>query len=228
LLWTIFSAFFMVFGVGGFIKESNEYNRLSTEGVSASAAVTQLRVDDSGDSTSYYVHYQYTGLVSGDPTRFDASDSISSSLYRSLKVGQAIEIIYAASDPALSAVQTEFGPPNLLLNLGVAGIAGLFILIGLVLLYTGSKTMNQLSQLRAHGRQTEAVVFDRWKEKDSDGDPTYLVAFAFKVPTPNGGQRVISHAEQNVSLYKKYNIGDAFTIRYLPEDPSVCQPRIER
>ena len=68
----------------------------------------------------------------------------------------------------------------------------LVLLIGLAMMYGAFKAQIQLRELRAQGRQTQGFVFDHWKDKDSDGDLTYFVAFAFKV-----NFQIITRAEQN-------------------------------
>jgi hypothetical protein len=223
LFWTLFSAVFVIFGLGFTISSQQEYNRLVQEGISVLADITELEIDDSGDSTSYYVHYQYRARVQGDLSRFEDQDSVSASFFRSLQVGQQIEILYAESDPKVTAIKSEFEPPSLLFSLIFSGMGGLFLLIGLAMIYGAFKAQVQLRQLRSQGRQTQGFVFDRWKDKDSDGDPTYFVAFAFKV-----NFEIITRAEQNKILYDKCQIGDPLIVRYLSDDPQICQARIER
>ncbi len=223
LFWTLFSAIFVVVGLGFYISGLQEYNRLTREGIPAPATITELEIDDSGDSTSYYAYYQYRARVQGDLARFEDHDSVSGSFYRSLQVGQQVEILYAKSDPALTAIKAEFEPPSLLFSLIFSGMGGLFVLIGLALMYGALKAQAQLRALRDRGRQAQAFVFDCWKDKDSDGDDTYFIAFAFRVDF-----QTITRAEQNKALYEKYQVGDSLTVRYLPDDPFVCQVRMER
>jgi hypothetical protein len=77
--------------------------------------------------------------------------------------------------------------------------------------------------LRFHGRQTQAIIFDRWQEKDSEGDSVFYIAYAFKVSELQGRQRIITRAEQNRILYPKLSIGDTLVIRYLADNPSICK-----
>jgi hypothetical protein len=98
-------------------------------------------------------------------------------------------------------------------------MGGLFVLIGLWMLYGAARGMYHLSLLRSQGQPARAYVFDRWTDKDSDGDTTYFLAYAFK--TPDG--RMISHAEQDKNLYQLHQIGEWIVVRYLPDNPSICQ-----
>jgi len=222
LFWTLFSFIFVVAGVGFYISGYQKYDRLVREGVPGSATIIKLEIDDSGDSTSYFVYYQFLAAVQGKFSRFDARESVSSAIYRSLKVEQEIEILWAESDPTISTIKAEFKPPDLLFSLIFSGMGGLFVLIGLAVMYGSLKAQGQLRDLRARGREVSGFIFERWKDKDSDGDSTYFVAFAFKV-----NSQIITRAEQNKALYDRYQVGDSLMVRYLPDDPSVCQARIE-
>ncbi len=118
---------------------------------------------------------------------------------------------------ALAAMLWQVGKSLAAMALA-SGLGGLFVLIGLGMLYGGLKAQGHLQELRSQGRQARAFIFDRWQDKDSDGDPTYFVAFAFTV-----GQQIITHAEQNSKLFQKYRIGDTVTVRYIPNQPTICQ-----
>jgi len=218
LIWTIFSSVFVVVGVVFFSNEYIEYNRLTKEGISTTAIITGLNVDDSGDSTSYLVYYQFRAPVNGGLTRFENNESVSSGFYSSLWVEQKIEILYAASDPSISVIKSEFDSPSVIFPLVFSGLGGLFVLIGLGLLYGSIRAQYHLRLLRSEGHQTMGFIIDRWRDKDSEGTTIYFIAYAFK---ELGGQ-IISRAEQNHTLYQKYKIGDTISIRYLPYNPSIC------
>ncbi len=117
----------------------------------------------------------------------------------------------------------EGKPPDPLFMVLYFGIAGLFIVITLWLVYRAIIARGNLRLLRSAGRQTQAVIFDRWEENDPDGDQAYYVAYAFKVPKAFGEQQVMTRAVRNHRLYVQCHIGDALTIRYLADKPSICQ-----
>lgn len=226
VVWILFSAIFPLIGLGTLITDFSNYNRLLREGLPAQATVTKLDVDDSGDSNTYYVYYQFRAMANNEFSQFELSKSIPSSLYDNLEVGQKINILYAASDPTLTAVKSEFGPPNPFSSLSFIGIGSLFVLIGIWMLYQGLSTLKNLNLLRLQGRQTLATIFDRWQDKDSDGNSLYFVAFVFKVSSLTGERQIITHAEQNKDLYNKYQIGQTCVVRYLPTNPYICQAKI--
>ena len=172
LFWTLFSAFFVFIGVGVYIRHTIDYNRLTTEGLPAIATITRLEIESGEDSNTYHVHYQFRAVIQGDNIRFQGSDQVSAGYYRQLSVGQNIPIVHWASDPNLSAVKAELGPPSIFLPVCFGGMGGLFTLIGLAMLFSSIKSIAHLSRLRLYGRQTQAFIFDCWKDKDSDGDTT--------------------------------------------------------
>jgi hypothetical protein len=209
--WILFSAVFVIFGA--------RYNRLLREGVTTTAVVTRLETRSGEDSDNYYVHYQFSAKVHGDTTRFENRHSVSHAFYRKLAVGQTVEVLYAASAPHTSVIKTEFkrpGPSGWIFS----ALGGFFVLIGVVLLLNAAKSMRNLQLLRRRGRQAKGIVFARRQEKDSNGDPTYYVAYAFR---PAKEAKILTHAEYNKRLYDEYQVGAPVLIRYLPEDPKVCQ-----
>jgi hypothetical protein len=218
LAWTIFSAIFLIIGLGLFISESLTYNSLRREGIPITATVTALKTVD---NENYLVHYQFRAPVNRGLTSFEDVDSVSYELYSTFKVKQPVEILYVISDPSISVIKAEFAPPATLLPLGFAGMGGLFILVGAGILYGAVRGKYYSRLLLSEGQTARAYLFDHWQDKDSDGDPTYFVAYAFK--TSNG--QLVSHAEQNKRLYQTYQIGDTLEIRYLLENPSICQER---
>jgi hypothetical protein len=227
LVWTLFSSIFLLISLGVLIKGNSDYKQLTQEGVAAKATITKWEIDNSGDAANYYVYYQFIGLVNGTPVRFVDSASVSASLYYILKSEQKIDILYAASDPNLSAIKAAFGPPNAFSALIYIGMSGLFVLIGIGMLSGSLKAQKNLKSLRSAGCQTQAVVFDSWQDNDSKGNPAYFVAFAFKVTSLNGEQQTITRAEQNKILYDHYHLGDTLNVCYLPDNPFICRAQVE-
>ncbi|MFZ5881918.1 MAG: DUF3592 domain-containing protein [Chloroflexota bacterium] len=224
LVWTLFSAIFPVVGVGFYINETNDYRQLSQEGVIVPGIVLEMQIDESSDPTSYDVDYQFTAPVNGDSTRFADSESVSAGYFNTLQVGQQIQVRYAASNPQLSVLEAEFGPPSLVLPIVFGGIGGLFVLIGLVILVSSISGIFYINALRLRGQQTKGIIFDRWQDTDSDGDTTCFVAYCFHADTPKGEQ-LITRAEQNRDLYQRCEIGNSVIVRYLPGNPRVCHMR---
>lgn len=77
-------------------------------------------------------------------------------------------------------------------------------------------------KMHQHGRQTSGVIFDRWTDKDYEGDTTYFVAYAFQAESADGVLTTVTRAEKNQKLYERYQVGDVIAVRYLVSDPSVA------
>ena len=64
--------------------------------------------------------------------------------------------------------------------------------------YMGLTYLHRLRLLALEGQQTQAIVFDRWLEK-GDESVSYNVAYAYKIPTPQG-QQIITRSEYSKTL----------------------------
>ena len=210
-----------------------EYKRLSHEVEATDATISHLNKDESGDSTTCRVNYGFKAPdKNGTLTFFQKSETIPCHLYNELKVEQQIEILYVTSDPTVSVIKSEHHLPNWKSNGIIFFLLSLFYfllfflpsLFGLGYIYSGLITLHRRKLLRVKGQQTQAILFDRWEEKDSEGAKTYYVAYAFKIPTNQGEQIIITRAEENRKAYRKFQIGDTPTVCYLPEKPEeVCR-----
>ncbi len=108
LCWIIFAA-------TAYFQRLDLYRHLASEGRIVSATITSLENwTDFNGLSSYRVHYQFPADVHGQPTSFTAQQYISQGLYTSLKVGQAIEVIYDISDPDISTLKLENEAPSVL------------------------------------------------------------------------------------------------------------------
>lgn len=223
LVWTLFSALFLVLGVGTYIRDNSAYHRLSSEGITTAAAITNLDFDSGDDPIRYYVYYQFQASIQGDTAPFQGSDEVSSTLFSRLEVGQTIEVLYWRADPSLSAVKAELRPPSMTLLLGLGGIGGLFTLIGLVMISSSIMGIVNTSRLRLGGQVARGIVFKKWTDTDSDGDTMYYVAYAFKAEMRGKEVQHISRAEPNKILYDNVPVGGGLMVRYLPDNPHICR-----
>jgi len=220
--WVVICILFLLLGIRQSLNELTEYSRLKTAGKTALATITQLEVESDDDSNSYYAYYQFNAEINGDRARFNGMDHISAKTYRALNVGQTAAVVYWSSDPNVSALQSEFkfpfATPLIILCMLVP-----FTIIGVVFLQNSSKGVLQIRKLRSHGQLVQGKISDRWQDKDSDGDPTYILAYTFRATLPDQRTEVITRAEQDQRLYQRYQKGQTVTIRYLPEDPQICE-----
>lgn len=137
MVWTLFSALFVVIGVGTYLADQQQYNLLTREGKTARATLTERYIDEDSEGDTYYVSYRFEVPAQGDLSPVSARQSVSRKLYEGFEVGQTVEVIYAPSDPGVSELKATFGPPQVMLPLCFTGMGGLFVVIGLVMVYGG-------------------------------------------------------------------------------------------
>jgi hypothetical protein len=223
IFWTLFSAVFVVIGIGTYFNEHTRYDRLTREGQTTQGIISDKEVDDSGDSTSYYIDYRFKANYQGKSQIFNDRASVSSTNYNSTEIGQKIEVIYAASDPNISALKVDLKPPSLLIPVCFGGMGGLFVFIGLGTVLGAVRASIQTDRLNQNGQTTQGSLTERWTEKDSDGDTTYLVAYTFTAQAEDGTSHQVNRSEYNRQAYHTLKEGDAVTVRYLPGNPETCQ-----
>lgn len=218
LIWTAFSAIFVIFPLVTFGQEWGNFALLKRSGITIEAVVVDRRVDEDSDGDSYYVTYQFTAPAGkGDRQNFSREQGVMRRRYDELPPQSRVDIIYAPSDPTVSTLASKFGPPFGLLFM--AGMGGLFVLIGLALLGNSWRTMGQASQLNRQGQLIQGTVLDGWTDTDSDGDRVYCVAYHFTPP----GRPGVTRAEYNRTAYNRLAPGDPVSVRYLPQNPHICR-----
>jgi hypothetical protein len=210
---------FLVLGFH-FLNSLITYVRLSNEGVTVRGNVTNLEMDDSGDSTSYDVYYRFSVPVNGDWITIEDQDSVSKSVYSKLETGGSVGVIYAKSDPETSAVRLNWAPPDFWAPLFVFTFEFIGLAFGGWLLNIGIKAGKNNLNLHSKGKETAAIVFDRWEESGSDSS-SYYVAYAYRVP--GFGKQIFTNAELSSDAYQKLKIGDTVSARYLPDHPQTVK-----
>ncbi len=107
--------------------------------------------------------------------------------------------------------------------LGVGGILGGMLFLMTLVGVPGRMYAAKLwERMQKEGRQTSGVIFDRWTDKDYEGDTTYCVAYAFQAEGTGRAPVIVTRAEKNQKLYERYQVGDVITVRYLVSDPSTA------
>ena len=132
-----------------------------------------------------------------------------------------MDVIYVRSDPNTSAVKANWGPPDIKALLFFFAFEIVGIAIGGWMLMAGIKAGRTFMVLKSKGEATQAIVFDRWEESDSDGS-SYYIAYAYKAP--GYGNKIFTNAEQSLKAFQKLKIGDKVALRYLPDDPKMVKP----
>ena len=208
---------FFFFGAK-FISEYTTQSRLNNEGVTVSGVVTRLTVDDSGDSISYNVSYRFKAPLNGTFTVFENTESVSEAVFKTLKTGGIVDVIFIQSDPATSAVKVNLGFPDVKMPLIILAFELFGLAFGVVMLMVGLRMSRTFLALRSQGVITSATIYDRWVEIFSDSS-SYNVAYAFKVP--GFDEKLFTNAVQSYQAYKKMKIGDIVAVSYLPTNPKI-------
>ena len=152
-----------------------EYKRLFHEVESTMATVTRLNKSGSDDSTRCEVYYDFKGSnKNGILSTFHHVKTISCDYYSGLSVGKNIEILYVSSNPTVSVINKEHRGSFNLSNI----IMIITSMVGLGAIFNGLNILRLRNKLREEGKQTQAVVFDRWEKEESDSS-SYYVAYAF-------------------------------------------------
>ncbi len=204
--------------------------RLSQGGVLTRADITDAW-EESGESIEYYISYQFRTSVNGDTTIFKNKQSVSAGYFWKINHADTVEILYDPDDPQTSRIREQMFHLALLdyLAFGIVTLFGLG-LIGGFLEYRTRKARH--SRLQEVGQPASALVFDRWKTEDRDSEggvsDNYYVAYAYPAATINGQPKLWTRAEQvDKNLFERMQIGTSWPVRYLPEDPFVCEIFVE-
>lgn len=101
-----------------FFNNTMRYDLLKREGITATGVITKKTHNETNPLSRrefhhYYFVYQYTALVNGSPAHFETTKEVRSDLYFRYQVGQAIEILYVASDPNISDIKADLKPEPL-------------------------------------------------------------------------------------------------------------------
>ena len=95
--------FISLFTFYGFISMLMQEWRLNQAGIITGAVVKDKSIYSSGDSTRYYVTYQFNHIPpNGDPRSYSNTHHMSENDYREFEKGMKIDIVYDPQDPAIS------------------------------------------------------------------------------------------------------------------------------
>jgi len=194
---------------------------LSAESVSSlPLEFAGLKRPKSTNMSSLNSVFTFSVPANGDRITIEDKDSVSESVYSKLETGGSVEVIYAKSEPETSAVRLNWDPPDFWGSLFVFTFEFIGLAFGSWMLSTGIKAGKNNLNLHSKGRETAAIVFDRWEESGSETS-TYYVAYAYQVP--GYGKQIFTNAEQSSQAHQKLKAGDRVSVRYLPENPKIVK-----
>jgi hypothetical protein len=217
--WTAFSLIFVIVPIAVFIAEWQTANLLRTTGVTTEAVVISRRIDEDSEGDTYYVRYQYRVPIKGDQTRLTHEESVSHDTYQELSPESRVLVRYSATNPEVVRLKGQTKTLEAILLTCFMLFGGLFVLIGVWLVYSSWQRIHTARLLARRGEVVTGRVTDCWIETDSDGDKEYCVAFRFAEP----GQPEITTAEYNRKAYNTLQVDDSVQVRYVPGNPDICR-----
>jgi hypothetical protein len=217
----MFTISFLVLGISVSLWDLQRARQLKNQGQTATAIITKLQTRRE-ESNRYSVHYQFNAPVKGDPMLFVGTGDVRLSQNEILLAGQPISIIFLPSDPKISMVAPiEVGVDWVSLMIFI--ISGSLVLIfSFAIFMKGIQATRRTRLLQSQGLISQGVVLDRW-ENAKNNSSAFVIAYTFEVHLPRLGYPWISHAEINRAAYEVLQRGDPLRVRYLPQDPEICQ-----
>ena len=103
----------ILLGLGGFLffRDNRHQSDLALlqEGLRAPATITDLWVVEGEDSDTYRVGFAFTAVQQGEEVRFEGlRKTVTFDTYQSLSVGDTVEVVYPADNPAQARLALEF------------------------------------------------------------------------------------------------------------------------
>jgi hypothetical protein len=220
-LSTLFAISFLVVGISVSLGDVQHARQLKKQGQTAAAVITKLQTV-SEESGLYSVHYRFNAPVKGDPMLFEGTGEVHWSQNEILLAGQPISIVFLPSDPQISMViPIEVGIDWVCLMISISS-GSLVLFFSVPIFIKGIQSARLNRHLQSQGLITQGVVLDRW-ENTQNNSSAFVIAYTFEVHLPRLGYPWISHAEINRAAYEVLQRGDLLRVRYMPQDPEICQ-----
>jgi hypothetical protein len=82
----------------------------------------------------------------------------------------------------------------------------------------------QRKRLAREGRTAQAEVIGRWWSRWGGRGPRHHIAYKFVAQLPDGSTATVACRVSGKKLYDQFQIGDKFTVRYLPSNLGIGEP----
>jgi hypothetical protein len=151
--------------------------RLSLSGAVGQAVIVDTEIDDSGDSTSYVLVYEYR--VAGQV--YTQRDTVDRNRYVSTDIGDSVEILYLPTQPTDSRLGSE-RPVFRWLWLVIVLTGGFAVGGGMAVRHYWRLARKE-QQAAARGARIDGRVISAQQEKDSDGDLWITIEYEITSPT---------------------------------------------
>ncbi|XSG77761.1 DUF3592 domain-containing protein [Herpetosiphon llansteffanensis] len=178
----LFSIPFLLVGciaLGFLLRDIGDTQAL-INGDDTQATITQLRAEDNGDDTSYFVDYRFDVPINGNSRTVESSHIINQETYNTLSEGATVLVRYDPANPEVSKLSELVNWNNVLIQLAFAVMFGLFG--GLALIFFVIRPWRLTKALRARGQMLPGQIINASAEKDGDGDWNLEVKYYFVSP----------------------------------------------
>lgn len=228
IFWLIGTLVLPLLSLKTFYINRYKYVELKRDGQRVKARIVQFKRIAQDEGNTYEACYQYNvvdpgpGAASVSDRALEACESSSSNDLASLREGDEVDVVYAKKSPRLASLAQRLRPPAGFEVVFGFTIGCLFSLVGVLLITRNYQRIRNHALLRKHGELASGVLFDRWHDNGEDSRADF-VAFAFLVPTRGGSPDLFTSAQRSKAAYSALTVGQRTTVRYLPEDPRVCE-----
>ncbi len=166
--------------------------------------------------------YQFPAQVQGQTIHMNITQGGSRATCARVQPGDVVPARYAASDPTLAVLESDFAPPTYCLFLLGQGVFLALGLLGLGIAGYGGLKLYRLRQLERRGHLAEAEILRVWTTNSYRGGRSYSVRFRFCAPGPDGRETTITQ-ERSHFYALPLKAGQIAWVCYLPENPAICE-----
>lgn len=198
------------------------YARLRQEGVAVSAHILAEWDVRYRGGVDCKLTYQFPALVQGQTISMNITQGGSRATCARVQPGDIVPARYAASDPTLASLESDFALPSYRWFLLGQGLFLALGLVGLGIAGYGGLKIYRLRQLMQRGQLAEAEILRVWTSQSYRSGKSYSIRFRFHIPGPDGKLATIT--EERSHFYSlPLKAGQTAWICYLPENPHVCE-----
>lgn len=206
---------FIIAGIGvlafAFVQWNNWWQLEQSGQVTRATVIDRWISTDSEDGDSYHVEYSY---VVNDRA-YEGQSSVNWERYNQLEPGVTVDVLYAATNPAITSLSIDNTPflPIFLTVFAIFWNGIVLFMVGLPLHQRGKQ-----NRLRRDARPLPGTVIESKNWEDSDDDYTFRIRYEFRTP----GGKTLTGTEQRTDNSRRGQRlpqpGETVTVAYAGDD----------
>ncbi len=162
-----------------------DWAALRDAGVPTEATITERRIDDSGESTAYYVSYTYAHTpADGDPRTYHSEERVNSDTYDSAEQGRRVAALYTPEAPERVTIDIRLEPPWIQI-VGMLFSAGIFIVVPVLIIIHDRRHTQVAQRLRESSSMLPGEVVTC---TGNAADDDYHVRLTYRFQSPASGK----------------------------------------